>query len=140
MKKKILYTVGVLVLVGFIVYFGLPVYDKIAQEIIRERIIKAGLNPDDYDLRGVAPWNVREYVTNKEIEKAGLNPDDYKIKGTPTASEVRMQVIQQEIAKQLGEYDLTINDIDLSGVDLLSLSTEEIQKLITKKIVEKLTP
>ena len=138
MKKKILIVGAAVVVAGVFGYVGWGVYQNIAQSIIEKKIREAGLNPADYDLRGVAPWNVRNFVTSKEIEKTGLDPNNYDIKGKLTTDEVRAEVIRQEIARQLAEYDLSISDIDISGVDLLSLSAEEIQKLVTEKITKKI--
>ena len=138
MKKKSWITIAIVVVAGVFGYVGWNVYNNIAQSIIEKKIKEAGLNPADYDLRSVAPWNVRNFVESQEIKKAGFNPDNYDIKGTLTADEVRAEVTRQEIAKQLAEYDLSMSDIDLSGVDLLSLSAEEIKQLVTEKITEKI--
>lgn len=131
---------GIAVTLGVAGYVALYVYNSIAQPWIEREIREAGLNPDDYDLSGVAPWNVRSFVTNKEIEKAGFDPKDYEIRGQMTAEEVRREVTRQEIARQLTEYDLTLDDIDLSGIDLLDLSPEEIQKIVYEKVKKKITP
>lgn len=137
MTKRNLLIAGIVVVATVFGYVAWYVYDDVAQSIIEKKIMEAGLNPDDYDLTGVAPWNVREFVTNKEIEKAGLDPDNYDIEGTPTANEIRLEVIKQEISRQLTEYDLTIDDIDLSGIDLLSLTAEELNQLIYQKVRQK---
>ena len=136
--KKILLILVLVGVLGVVGYVGLGVYDDVARGIIEEKIKAAGLNPDDYDLGGVAPWNIRQFVTDREIEKAGLDPDNFDIRGTLTADEVRREATKQEIARQLAEYDLTIDDIDLSGVDLLKLSAEEIKNLIYEKVREKI--
>ena len=67
--KKITKVIFILITVAVTGYIILFVYDKIATTIINREIREAGLNPEDYDLRGTAPWNVREYVTQKETEK-----------------------------------------------------------------------
>ena len=137
MKKSLLITT-IIVAFGVFAYATKYVYDRAVQSVAEEKIREAGLNPDDYDLSGIAPWNIREFVTSKEIEKAGLDPNDYNIKGQLTADEVRLEVIRQEIAKQLAEYDLSIDDIDLSGIDLIKLSTKEIEELVYQKVREKI--
>lgn len=121
-------------------YVFLYVYDSIAQPIIEKKIREAGLNPDDYDLRGIAPWDIRKFVTNQEIIKAGLNPDDYVIKGKLTADEIKKKVTGQAIVQQLAEYDLTVNDIDLSDLDLFNLSAEEIREAVYQKILKRIEP
>ena len=63
---KIIFILITIAIVGYVTWF---IYDKIATSIIEKKIREAGLNPDDYDLRGIAPWNVREFVTEKEVEK-----------------------------------------------------------------------
>jgi hypothetical protein len=135
--KKITIIITVVIVIAVTGYVTWRIYDNIAQSRIDAEIREAGLSPDDYDLEGVAPWNVREAVTDQEIEKAGLNPDDYAIEGELTADEVRMEVIRQEISKQLAQYDLTIDDIDLSGIDLLTMTTQEINDLVYKKAYQK---
>jgi len=135
--KKITIIVAIIIVAALFLYGVWYVYNQVATSIIEREIREAGLNPEDYNLRWVMPWNVREFVTRKEIEKAGLNPDDYTIKGELTADEVRLEVIRQEITRQLAEYDLTINDIDLTGIDLLKLTPEELSKLIYDKAYQK---
>lgn len=69
---KITFVLVTIIIAGYITWF---VYDKIATSIIERKIKEAGLDPKDYDLRGIALWDIREFVTNKEIEKieeAGL--------------------------------------------------------------------
>jgi hypothetical protein len=136
--KKILIIAGLAIVLGVVGYFGVGIYKDVAQDITEKKIREAGLNPDDYELSGVAPWNVRSFVTDQEIKKAGLNPDDYDIKGTPTADEARREVIMQELTRQLAEYDMTIDDIDLTGVDLMALSPEEIQMLVYEQVRKKI--
>ncbi len=136
--KKMFLVVVILVAVGVFGYVALYVYDIIAQPIIESKIKEAGLNPDDYDLRGIAPWNIRRFVTNQEIIKAGLNPDDYDVKGKLTADEVKKKVTGQAIVQQLAEYDLTVKDVDLSDLDLANLSAEEIQEAVYQKILKKI--
>jgi hypothetical protein len=136
--KKMFLAVVIIVAVGIFGYVTLYVYDIIAQPIIESKIREAGLNPDDYDLRGIAPWNIRKFVRNQEIIKAGLNPKDYDVKGKLTADEVRKKVTGQAIIQQLAEYDLTVNDVDLSDLDLANLSVEEIQEAVYQKILKKL--
>lgn len=63
---KIIFIIITVAITGYVTWF---IYDKIATSIIESKIREAGLDPKDYDLRGVAPWNVREFVTNKELEK-----------------------------------------------------------------------
>ena len=63
---KLLFILITIVIASYITWF---IYDKIATSIIESKIKEAGLNPDDYDLSGIAPWNVREFVTEKEVEK-----------------------------------------------------------------------
>ena len=63
---KLLFILITIAIVGYVTWF---IYDKIATSIIEREIREAGLDPKDYDLRGIAPWNVREFVTKKEIEK-----------------------------------------------------------------------
>ena len=63
---KLLFILITIAIAGFITWF---IYDKIATSIIESKIREAGLNPDDYDLSGIALWNVREFVTEKEVEK-----------------------------------------------------------------------
>lgn len=142
--KKILFILVIVVAVGvtgFIaLYVAQYVYDSIAQPIIEGKIKEAGLNPDDYDLHGIAPWNIRKFVTNQEIIKAGLNPESYDIKGKLTADEVRKKVTGQAIVQQLAEYDLTVNDIDLSDLDLFNLSAEEIREAVYQKILKTIEP
>ncbi|TSC58310.1 MAG: hypothetical protein Greene041679_132 [Parcubacteria group bacterium Greene0416_79] len=75
--KKILLLLVLVIAAGVVGYIGLKVYDRIAQAIVEKKIKEAGLNPSDYDLRGIAPWNIREFVTNTEIEKASADPDNY---------------------------------------------------------------
>ena len=69
MIKKLLKVVSIVIAVGIFGYVTFYVYKIVEREIIESRIREAGLNPDDYDLRGIAPWNVREFVTEKEVEK-----------------------------------------------------------------------
>lgn len=138
--KKILLILVIVVAVGVFGYVALYVYDIIAQPIIERKIKEAGLNPDDYDLRGIAPWNIRKFVTNQEIIKAGLNPDDYDVKGKLTADEVKKKVTGQAIVQQLAEYDLTVNDVDFSDLDLSELSAEEIREVVYQKILKKIEP
>jgi len=80
MTKKVLLILSLVIAAGVVGYVGLKVYDSIAQAIIEKKIKEAGLNPDDYDLRGIAPWNIREFVTNKEIEKASSDPNNYNFR------------------------------------------------------------
>jgi hypothetical protein len=136
--KKMFLVVVIVVAVGVFGYVALYVYDRIAQPIIESKIREAGLNPDDYDLRGIAPWNIRRFVRNQEIIKAGLNPKDYDVKGKLTADEVRKKVTGQAIIQQLAEYDLTVNDVDLSDLDLFNLSAEEIREEVYQKILKKI--
>lgn len=136
--KKILLISGVAVVAGVAGYIALYMYNSVAGPWIEKEIREAGLNPDDYDLSGVAPWNIRVFVTNKEIEKTGLNPENFDIKGKLTADEARKEVTRQEIVRQLAEYDMTIDDVDLSGVDLLSLSPEEIQAMLIQQVTKKI--
>ena len=63
---KLLFILITIAIAGYVTWF---VYDKIATYIIEREIRKAGLDPKYYDLKGIAPWNVREFVTKKEIEK-----------------------------------------------------------------------
>ncbi len=63
---KLLFILITIAITGYVVWF---IYDKVATSIIESKIREAGLNPDDYDLSGIAPWNVREFVTQKEVEK-----------------------------------------------------------------------
>ena len=63
---KIIFILITIAIVGYVTWF---IYDKIAASIIERKIKEAGLDPKDYDLRGIAPWNVREFVTEKEVEK-----------------------------------------------------------------------
>ena len=74
MIKKVLKVVSIIIAVGIFGYVTYYIYDIIAQKIIESRIREAGLNPDDYNLRGIAPWNVRDFVTDQELKKAGLSP------------------------------------------------------------------
>ena len=136
--KKIFLILVIIVAIGVFGYVALYVYNSIAQPIIESKIREAGLNPDDYDLRGIAPWNIRRFVTNQEIINAGLNPDDYDVKGKLTADEVRKKVTGQAIVQQLAEYDLTTNDVDLSDLDLANLSAKEIQEAVYQKILKKI--
>lgn len=136
--KKMFLILVIVVAVGIFGYVALYVYDSIAQPIIESKIREAGLNPDDYDLRGIAPWNIRKFVTNQEIIKAGLDPKDYDIKGKLTADEVKKKVTGQAIVQQLAEYDLTVNDVDLSDLDLFNLSAKEIQEAVYQKILKKI--
>lgn len=138
--KKMFLILVVIVTVGVFGYVALIVYNRIAQPIIESKIREAGLNPDDYDLRGIAPWNIRKFVTNQEIIKAGLNPDDYDIKGKLTADEVKKRVTGQAIVQQLAEYDLTVEDVDLSDLDLFNLSAEEIREAVYQKILKTIEP
>ncbi len=75
--KKIFLILVLVIAVGVAGYVALKVYDGIVQAVAEKKIKEAGLNPDDYDLRGIAPWNIREFVTNKEIEKASSDPSNY---------------------------------------------------------------
>ena len=68
-KKKITKLLFILITIAIVGYVTWFIYDKIATSIIEREIREAGLDPKDYDLRGIAPWNVREFVTNKELEK-----------------------------------------------------------------------
>ncbi len=63
---KLLFVLITIAIVGYVTWF---IYDKVATSIIEREIKEAGLDPKDYDLRGIAPWNVREFVTEKEIKK-----------------------------------------------------------------------
>lgn len=63
---KLIFVLITIAIAGYITWF---VYDKITVSIVEKKIIEAGLNPKDYDLRGIAPWNIREFVNNKELEK-----------------------------------------------------------------------
>ncbi|MEK7653968.1 MAG: hypothetical protein AAB345_01640 [Patescibacteria group bacterium] len=63
---KLLFILITIAIVGYVTWF---IYDKVATSIIESKIREAGINPDDYDLSDIAPWNVREFVTEKEIEK-----------------------------------------------------------------------
>ena len=63
---KLLFILITIAVAGYITWF---IYDKIATSIVDRKIKEAGLDPKDYDLRGIAPWNIREFVTNKELEK-----------------------------------------------------------------------
>ena len=63
---KLLFILITIAVVGYITWF---IYNKIAISIVDRKIREAGLDPKDYDLRGIAPWNIREFVTNKELEK-----------------------------------------------------------------------
>lgn len=67
--KKVTKFVFVLVTIAVAGYITWLVYDKINTSVIERKIREAGLDPKDYDLRGIAPWNIREFVTNKELEK-----------------------------------------------------------------------
>ena len=75
--KKVFLIVSIVIAVGVFGYVALKVYNNISQSIIERKIKEAGLNPNDYDLRGIAPWNIREFITNKEIEKASSDPNNY---------------------------------------------------------------
>jgi hypothetical protein len=136
--KKIFLILVIVIAVGITSYITLYVYDSIAQPIIEKKIREAGLNPDDYDLRGIVPWNIRKFVTNQEIIKAGLNPDDYDVKGKLTADEVKKKITGQAIIQQLAEYDLTVKDVDLNDLDLANLSAEEIREAVYQKILKKI--
>ncbi|PCI29414.1 hypothetical protein COB55_02280 [Candidatus Wolfebacteria bacterium] len=135
--KKLLLYITILVAVIITANITRNVYNNAVEERINTEIIEAGLDPADYDLDGIAPWNVRKAVTNKEIEKSGLNPDDYTIKGKLTADEIRLEVTRQEINRQLKEYNLSVDDIDLEGIDLLSLSQEEINDLVYEQVYQQ---
>lgn len=63
---KLIFVLTTIVIAGYITWL---VYNKVASSIIERKIREAGLDPKDYDLRGIAPWNIREFVTNKELEK-----------------------------------------------------------------------
>lgn len=63
---KLIFVLITIAIAGYVTWF---IYNKIATSIIERKIEEAGLNPEDYDLRGIAPWNIREFVTNKELEK-----------------------------------------------------------------------
>lgn len=63
---KITFILITIAVAGYITWF---IYDKIADAIIESKIREAGLNPADYDLQSIAPWNIREFVTNQELEK-----------------------------------------------------------------------
>ena len=78
--KKIFLIVSIAIAVGVAGYIGLKVYNSITKAIVEKKIKEAGLNPGDYDLGGIAPWNIREFVTNKEIEKASSDPNNYNFK------------------------------------------------------------
>lgn len=67
--KKITKLIFILVTITIAGYITWLVYDKIATSIIERKMEEAGLDPKDYDLRGIAPWKIREFVTNKELEK-----------------------------------------------------------------------
>lgn len=67
--RKITIITTIIIVLVVAVYVFWVIYNSIATSIIERKIREAGLNPKDYDLRGIAPWNVREFVTNKEIEK-----------------------------------------------------------------------
>jgi hypothetical protein len=47
-------------------------------------------------------------------------------------------VTGQAIIQQLAEYDLTVNDVDLSDLDLFNLSAEEIREEVYQKILKKI--
>ena len=69
---KLLFILITIVVAGYITWF---IYDKIATSIIDRKIREAGLDPKDYDLSGIAPWNIREFIINKELEnleKSGI--------------------------------------------------------------------
>lgn len=63
---KLIFVLITIAIAGYITWF---VYNKITTSIIERKMEEAGLDPKDYDLRGIAPWNIREFVTNKELEK-----------------------------------------------------------------------
>ena len=63
---KLLFILITIAIVGYITWF---IYDKVATSIIEREIRGAGLDPKDYDLRGIAPWNIRDFITEKETEK-----------------------------------------------------------------------
>lgn len=63
---KLIFVLATITIAGYITWF---VYNEITASIIERKIKEAGLDPKDYDLRGIAPWNIREFVTNKELEK-----------------------------------------------------------------------
>lgn len=63
---KIIFILVTIAVAGYITWF---IYDKISTAIIEKEMREAGLDPKDYDLRGIAPWKIREFVTNKELEK-----------------------------------------------------------------------
>lgn len=63
---KLIFVLVTIAIAGYITWF---VYDKVATSIIERKIREAGLDPKDYDLRGIAPWDIREFVTNIELEK-----------------------------------------------------------------------
>ena len=67
--KKLTKFIFVLVTIAVVSYITWFVYNKITTSIIERKIKEAGLDPKAYDLRGIAPWNIREFVTNKELEK-----------------------------------------------------------------------
>ena len=67
--KKTLKIISIVIAVAIFGYVTFYVYKLVERQIIESKIREAGLNPADYDLRGVAPWNVREFVTKKETEK-----------------------------------------------------------------------
>lgn len=70
---KLIFILITIAIAGYVTWF---IYDKVATSIIERKIREVGLDPKDYDLRGIAPWNIREFVTNKElekIEKSGIN-------------------------------------------------------------------
>ena len=67
--KKIAKVIFILTTIAVTVYVTWFIYKKIETSIIEREIKEAGLNPEDYDLKGIAPWNIREFVTQKETEK-----------------------------------------------------------------------
>ena len=63
---KLIFILVTIAIVGYVTWF---IYDKIATSIIEKKIREAGLDPKDYDLKGIAPWDIRDFVTEKETEK-----------------------------------------------------------------------
>lgn len=63
---KLIFILITIAIAGYVTWF---IYDKVAISIIERKIREVGLDPKDYDLRGIAPWNIREFVTEKETEK-----------------------------------------------------------------------
>ena len=67
--KKLTKPLFILITIAVASYITWFIYDKVATSIIDRKIREAGLDPKDYDLRGIAPWNIREFITNTELEK-----------------------------------------------------------------------